>query len=80
MIGAITAPLTLATCSACGGDGGWVDEQGAIMCFTCCGTGETEICSACNTVPEVKHGFEVCGCLSDEIEWAMKFTDWLEAA
>ncbi len=80
MTGAITTPLTLATCRDCLGDGGWVDEQGAIMCFTCCGTGQLEICSACNTVPEVRGGVEVCGCQSDEIEWALEYTDWLGAA
>jgi hypothetical protein len=63
----MTAPLPLpalteASCPDCQGAGGWDDEQGPLMCFTCCGTGRVEACPVCGEVPTVIAGNDACGC------------------
>jgi DnaJ-class molecular chaperone len=76
------APLPLPTlievaCPECQGEGGWDDEHGTLMCFTCCGTGRVEACPVCNEVPTIIAGNDACGCTfagafkHPEILWAI---------
>jgi len=38
-------------------------EYTEVVCTACSGTGEgIPVCSACGQTPEVKSGYEVCGC------------------
>ncbi len=83
MIGAITAPLIIPPCNECAGQGSFVTSDCTeVRCEPCSGTGEgIPICSACNAPPQLVNGLESCQCdPSQEIEWAMEFTDWLAAA
>jgi DnaJ-class molecular chaperone len=78
----ITLPLPAlveAPCPDCQGYGGWNDEHGPLMCFTCCGTGKVERCSGCHEQPTVINGTDVCGC-SPEVLWAMEHTPWFSEA
>jgi hypothetical protein len=58
----MTGELITVPCPDCQGEGGWDDEHGPLMCFTCCGTGKVERCSGCHETPELIAGFEVCAC------------------
>jgi hypothetical protein len=71
----MTPPLPLLAlveveCSNCLGEGGWDDEQGPLMCFTCCGTGKVEICE-CGQAPATDT--DECGCAQHpEVLWAIQ--------
>jgi DnaJ-class molecular chaperone len=65
-------------CPDCLGEGGWDDEHGPLMCFTCCGTGKVERCSGCHETPAVINGMDACGC-NREVLYGIS-VGWLEAA
>lgn len=60
----ISAPLTIPPCNECAGQGSFVTgPYTEVVCEPCNGTGEgIPMCSACNAIPELVDGCEVCQC------------------
>ncbi len=75
MIRGALAPLTLADCGACEGEGVRLAYAGTpretyLVCVTCGGEGKIEVCESCGEVPRVVRGLELCACVAEGVALA----------
>ncbi len=76
MIRGALAPLTLAECGACEGEGYRLVCAGTpvethLICVTCGGEGRLEVCEGCGEVPRVVRGLELCNCVAEGVALAV---------